>query len=48
MIKPREYDVVWVEGAAPLDLKRIAAELARVIAKDGARLAKKEQGKKAA
>ena len=48
MIKPREYETVWTDAAAPLDLKRIAAELARAIAKDGARIARKKADKKTA
>lgn len=48
MIKPREYETIWTDAAAPLDLKRIAAELASAIAKDGARIAERKEGKKTA
>lgn len=48
MIKPREYETIWTDSETPLDLQRIAAELARVIAKDGARIARNTEEKKTA
>lgn len=47
MIKAREYEAIWTGAPAPLDLKPIAAELAKAIAKDGARIAKKQAKKTA-